>query len=90
MRKVNRKSDFFFGDRSRKIEQVRASVEEEYDQVLNIVKSAIESNYGKDNDEVNLALDIVDLKEGGYETEFEKHMRLKNETEERKLREIRE
>lgn len=87
-RKVNRKSDFFAGNRNRKIESVLATIEQEYDEVLDILKFAIESNYGKNGEEINAALDIVDLKEGGYETEFEKHMRLKNRQEEDKLRQV--
>ena len=75
LRKVNRKSEFFIGDRNRKIDSVRASVEEEYDEVLDILKLAIETNYGENGNEVNAALDIIDLKQGGYETEFERHMR---------------
>ena len=60
---------------NRKIDSVRASVEEEYDEVLDILKLAIETNYGENGNEVNAALDIIDLKQGGYETEFERHMR---------------
>lgn len=82
MRKVNRKSEFFIGDRNRKIDSVRASVEEEYDEVLDTLKHAIETNYGEKGCEVNAALDVVDLKQGGYETEFERHMRQKNQQEE--------
>lgn len=91
MRKVNRKSEFFVGDRNRKIDSVQASVEEEYDEVLDTLKHAIIMNYGENgNREYDDALDIVELKQGGYETEFERHMRLKNQAEERKLREIKE
>lgn len=58
-------------------------MEAEYDEVLDILKTAISANYG--DDEINAALDVVDLKEGGYETEFERHMRNKNQAEEQKL-----
>ena len=75
MRKVNRKSEFFVGDRNRKDEAVRAKVEEEYDEVLDILKTAIAAKYG--NDEINAALDVAELKQGGHETDFEKHMRKK-------------
>jgi len=54
---------------------------------LDILKTAISANYG--NDEINDALDVVDLKEGGYETEFERHMRNKNHAEEQKLAQLR-
>lgn len=79
MRKVSRRSEFFVGDRNRKDEAVQAKVEEEYDEVLDILKTAISAKYGKD--EINAALDIVDLKQGGFETEFERHMRKKQNQE---------
>ena len=88
LRKVNRKSEFFVGDRNRKLDSVRTAVEEEYDDVLDILKGAIEKNYGDKNDEVNAALDIVDLKQGGYETEFDRHMRHKDSQAERRQREL--
>lgn len=48
--------------------------------MLDILKSSILANYcdKSGEPEINAALDIVDLKEGGYETEFERHMRKKN------------
>ena len=67
---------------------MRAGVEKEYDEILTTVKHAIEANYGANGDEVNDALDIVDLLEGGFETDFEKHIRLKNKAEEEKLKRI--
>lgn len=92
LRKINRKTDFFIGDRNRKIDHVQAAVEAEYDEVLDILKESILANYSEKagQQEANEALDIVDLKEGGYETEFERHMRLKNFVEEKKLREYKE
>ena len=50
---------------------------------MDTIKGSIFSNYGKD--EVNAALDVVELKEGGYETDFEKHMRTRAQAEEGKL-----
>lgn len=68
---------------------MRVAIENEYDEVLDILKNAINTNYGENGaEEINEALDVVDFKEGGYETEFEKHMRLKNRAEEDKLRKI--
>ena len=91
LRKSQRKAEFFVGDRNLKSEHVRAAFEKEYDEVLDIIKKAIETNYGGEKgEEINDALDIVDFKEGGYETEFEKHMRIKNRAEEEKLRKIQE
>jgi len=88
-RKVNRKAEFFVGDRNRKSDSVRVAIENEYEEVLDILKSSIHTNYGeKGVEEINDALDVVDFKEGGYETEFEKHMRIKNRTEEDKLRKL--
>lgn len=88
LRKVQRKAEFFVGDRNRKSEPVRAAIEQEYEDVLDVLKKAIETNYGDKGDEINEALDVVDFKEGGYETEFERHMRLKNQAEEDKLRKM--
>lgn len=55
-------------------------MEEEYDEVLDTLVNSVLTNYCEKPgvQEVNEALDIVDLKEGGYETDFERHMRLKN------------
>ena len=79
LRKVQRKAEFFVGDRNRKSDDVRQAIENEYDEVLDTLKTAIQTNYGENGvEEINEALDVVDFKEGGYVTEFEKHMRLKN------------
>ena len=69
---------------------MKAAVEEEYEEILDILMTAIEKNYDERGDAFNDALDIVELKTGGYETEFEKHMRKKSQAEERRLKEIQE
>ena len=74
-RKTERKAGFFLGDRSGAHAETAARVEQEYDDVLDTLKGGILANYGKD--EINAALDVVQLKEGGYETDFEKHVRAK-------------
>ena len=51
------------------------SVETEYDEVLDTVMSAVVASYG--DKEIDAALDVVDLKKEGYETEFDRHMRRK-------------
>lgn len=50
--------------------------EDDYDEVLDIIFDSLTQNYGED--EYNLALDIVELKRG-YENEFEKMVREKQE-----------
>lgn len=72
-RRTHRKADSFLGDRSGRVGSTQARVEKEYDEVLDILKESIQANYGED--EINAALDVVDLKEGGFETDYEKHVR---------------
>lgn len=76
-RKQTRRSHCFLGSRSYKSHA--RQVEREYDEILDILKTSIYANYG--DDEVNAALDVIDLKDGGFETEFEKHMLEKTERE---------
>ena len=39
---------------------------------MDILKGSIHANYGED--EIDAALDVEELKEGGYETDYEKHV----------------
>jgi len=60
-------------------------VEEEYDEILDILLESIKKNYG--DNEYNLALDMVVLRRG-YETEFDKHMRIQRDQDLAKAKEL--
>jgi hypothetical protein len=71
-RKVNRRPECFLGERN--YSRYRADLEKEYDEILDIVLRSMLTDYQRGSSE---ALDVVSMKKGSIETEFEKHMRLK-------------
>ena len=94
-RKVNRRVECFLGNRNSQVANDRT--EKEYDEILDILLQSSQEEYMRGQD---LALNMMHLKEGGYEGDFEKHVRekqavdrqlahnleLKIEEEKRKLR----
>lgn len=94
-RKVNRRVECFLGNRNSQVATQRT--EKEYDEILDILLQSAQEDYMRDQD---LALNINHLKDGGFESDFEKHVRekqaldrqlaesleLKIEEEKRKLR----
>ena len=84
MRQLDRKPEMFAGGQvSQNLNN--KILEQDYDEILDILKESIGKNYG--NEEINAALDVVELKRG-YETEFEKHMRFIAEREKKAMARI--
>lgn len=77
-----RRSALFVGDRTN-TRSTMDKVEEEYDDILDVLKQSIDQNFG--NGEVHHALDVQNLNRG-FETKFEKFMRDKTEKEEARLK----
>lgn len=69
-RKVNRRVDCFLGNRNSQVSTART--EKEYDEVLDILIQAASEDYMREQD---LALNLLILKDGGFESDFEKHVR---------------
>jgi hypothetical protein len=81
-----RRSSLFLGDRAN-TRSTMEKVEEEYDDILDVLKDSIDKNFG--NGEVHHALDVQYLNRG-FETKFEKFMRDKTEKEEARLKYLQE
>jgi len=71
-RKVNRRVECFLGNRNSQVATQRT--EKEYDEILDILLQSAQDDYMRDQD---LALNINHLKDGGFESDFEKHVREK-------------
>lgn len=69
---MDRRQMAFLGERP--LQTVANTIDAEYDEVLEILVKAMLDEYNKGQCE---ALDIVSLKKGTSETEFERHMRIK-------------
>ena len=79
LRKIERRTELFM-DHERIGDDISEEAERDYDQILDIIVTSLQDNYG--DDEYNAALDMVQLQRAN-ESEFEKMMREKTELEER-------
>jgi len=78
-RKLERRAECFLGDR-RATKEMMELVEYEYDEILDTIKDSFCKNYA----DSNLGLDVLGL-QSSMETDYEKHVRIKQEENAKRL-----